>query len=113
MEMEDALACLAALSQQTRLEAFRQLVAAEPDGLPSGALAQKLAVPPSTLSTHLNVLSHARLVTSRRNSRSIVYRADLARLNALARFLVEDCCGGKGCVSSDILTLSNCEEPRP
>jgi hypothetical protein len=51
-------------------------------------------------------------VTSRRNSRSIVYRADLARLNALARFLVEDCCGGKGCASSDILALSKCEEPQ-
>ncbi|QGM98977.1 ArsR/SmtB family transcription factor [Methylocystis parvus] len=95
METEAALACLAALSQQTRLEAFRQLVRAEPQGLAAGELARKLSVPQNTLSTHLNVLSNASLVASARKGRSVIYRADLTRLSALLRFLVEDCCGGR------------------
>ena len=94
MEIETALACLAALSQPTRLDAFRTLVRAEPSGLAAGELAGKLGVPQNTLSAHLNILSHARLVGSARSGRSVVYRADLSRLNALVRFLVEDCCGG-------------------
>ncbi|WP_330084723.1 metalloregulator ArsR/SmtB family transcription factor [Methylocystis iwaonis] len=109
METETALACLAALSQQTRLEAFRALVRAEPKGLPAGDLARLLGVPQNTLSAHLNVLSHAKLVTSARNGRSVVYRADLSQLNALIRFLVEDCCGGTGCAPAQILNLSKCE----
>lgn len=106
METETALACLAALSQSTRLDAFRQLVRAEPKGLAAGELARKLSVPQNTLSAHLNVLSHAGLVTSARNGRSVVYRADLSRLNALVRFLAEDCCSGVGCASSDLITLT-------
>lgn len=100
MESETALACLAALSQQTRLDAFRQLVRAEPDGLAAGDLARLLGVQQNTLSAHLNILSHARIVSSARKGRSIVYRAELSRLDALVRFLVEDCCGGAGCAAA-------------
>jgi DNA-binding transcriptional ArsR family regulator len=95
MEIETALLCLAALAQPTRLDAFRLLVQHEPGGLPAGELARHLATPQNTLSAHLNILSHARLVTSRRKGRSIVYRSDLARLNELVLFLVRDCCGGR------------------
>ncbi|MEK4034352.1 metalloregulator ArsR/SmtB family transcription factor [Methylocystis sp. IM3] len=112
MESEAALACLAALSQQTRLDAFRQLVRAESTGLPAGELARRLNVPQNTLSAHLNVLSHAKLVSSARKGRSIVYRADLTRLDALLRFLVEDCCGGAGCAQMDVLDISPCEQNR-
>ena len=97
METETALACLAALSQPTRLDAFRLLVRHEPGGLPAGDIARALSVPQNTLSAHLNVLSHAKLVSNTRAGRSVVYRADLARLNALARYLAEDCCGGAVC----------------
>ncbi|PPD41881.1 MAG: transcriptional regulator [Methylocystis sp.] len=110
MEIEIAIGCLAALSQQTRLDAFRQLVRAEPRGLPAGDLARSLSVPQNTLSAHLNVLSHAKLVTSARSGRSVVYRADLTRLNALVRFLVEDCCGGVGCAPL-VADLASCCPP--
>ena len=110
--MEAALACLAALSQPTRLEAFRLLVRHEPKGLPAGDVARALCVPQNTLSAHLNVLSQARLVMSARNGRSIVYRADLSRLNALTRFLAEDCCGGAACASADRLAAITCESSR-
>ncbi len=109
METESALACLAALSQSTRLEAFRLLVRHEPKGLPAGDVARTLCIPQNTLSAHLNVLSQASLVVSASNGRSIVYRADLSRLNALARFLAEDCCGGATCASADSLSLTTCE----
>lgn len=110
MESESALVCFAALAQPTRLDAFRLLVRAEPGGLPAGELARRLGVPQNTLSAHLNVLSHARLVMSARNGRSVVYRADVSRLSALLRFMAEDCCGGAGCASAENLLLSTCEE---
>jgi ArsR family transcriptional regulator len=100
MESEETLACFAALSQTTRLEAFQRLIRAEPSGLAAGELARELGVPQNTLSAHLGVLSHARLVSSARKGRSIVYRAEVSRLNALVRFLLDDCCGGAGCVEA-------------
>jgi len=86
---------LAALSQSTRLEAFRTLVQHEPDGLAAGELARILEVPQNTLSAHLSVLSRAGLVISERHSRSIVYRASLAAFQKVALFLLQDCCGGQ------------------
>ena len=109
MEIEAALACLSALSQPTRLETFRLLVRHEPEGLPAGDVARALCVPQNTLSAHFNVLSQAKLVISARTGRSIVYRADLSRLNALARFLAEDCCGGAPCAPADSLARIKCE----
>lgn len=108
METETALACLAALSQQTRLDAFRLLVRHEPKGLPAGDIAKALSVPQNTLSAHLNILFHAQLVKSARAGRNVVYRANLARLGALARFLSEDCCGGAGCAESKAPLFDNC-----
>lgn len=93
MESEDAIAALAALAQRTRLDAFRLLVRHEPDGVPVGDLARELKTPHNTMSAHLAVLSRAGLVKHERRSRSIIYRADLARLREMTLFLVKDCCG--------------------
>jgi len=95
MDLETALLAFAALSQPTRLEAYRLLVAHEPAGLAAGAIAERLAVPQNTLSAHLAVLARAGLVASERRGRSIVYRADLAAMRDLALFLMRDCCGGR------------------
>lgn len=95
MESEPAILALAALAQTTRLEAFRLLVRHEPQALAAGDIADHLAVPANTMSAHLGVLSRAGLVTSERRSRSIVYRADLARLSDLVLFLLKDCCQGR------------------
>ena len=100
MEIEAALASLAALSQPTRLQAFRLLVRHEPAGLAAGDLARALAVPQNTLSAHLNVLAHSALVAPTRKGRSVVYRANVARARNLADFLVEDCCAGAGCAAA-------------
>src|SRR5699024_4080837 len=89
-----AIDSFAALSQQTRLQALRLLVREEPHGLAAGEIARRLAVPHNTLSTHLAVLARAGWVVSQRHSRSIIYRANLAHMNATIRFLVRDCCAG-------------------
>ena len=84
MDSENALSALAALSQQTRLDAFRLLVRHEPEGLPAGDIARHLDVPANTLSTHLAILARAGLVTSERHGRVIQYRADVDGLRCAA-----------------------------
>lgn len=88
----DTLACLA---QATRLEVFRLLVAAEPDGLPAGELAEKLGVPHNTMSNHLAILTRSELVWGERRSRNIIYRASIITLTQALTYLVKDCCGGR------------------
>jgi DNA-binding transcriptional ArsR family regulator len=95
MESEDAILALAALAQSTRLDVFRLLVSHEPEGLAAGEIARALAVPQNTMSSHLSILLRAGLVSAQRFSRSIVYRADLARLQALMVFMLRDCCDGR------------------
>jgi len=113
MDNIDAIAALAALAQPTRLDVFRRLVACEPAGMPAGELARFLAVPQNTLSAHLAVLSRAGLATSERSSRSIIYRANVARLREVTQFLLEDCCGGRPdvCVSP-VSDLSHCRSAK-
>lgn len=109
MENEQVVLALAALAQNTRLDVFRLLVAAEPAGLPAGDVARRLEVPHNTMSSHLGVLSRAGLVRSERFSRSIVYRADLDALRTLIAFLLKDCCGGRPEICAPLLAeLSPC-----
>lgn len=90
-----ATKALAALAQPTRLDVFRLLMRCTPSGCYAGDIAAKLEVPPATLSFHLKHLEQAGLITSQRESRHIVYSADIAGTRDLLRFLTEDCCGGR------------------
>lgn len=105
--MSDAVASFAALSQETRLEAFRLLVRHEPEGLAAGEIARQLSVPHNTMSAHLAVLQRAGWVFSRRQSRSIIYRANLAHMNDTVQFLVRDCCAGHPEVCNPFSTSSD------
>lgn len=89
-----ALAALAALGQPTRLEIFRMLIAAEPDGLSAGTLAEKIGSPHNTLSSHVSILARSGLVSGTRDGRSIIYRADVDAIKGLVGFLINDCCSG-------------------
>ncbi|MEW6639833.1 MAG: helix-turn-helix transcriptional regulator [Pseudomonadota bacterium] len=112
MESETAIAAMAALAQATRLDAFRLLVKHEPDGIPAGELARLLGVPQNTMSAHLGILSRAGLVTAERQSRSIIYRANLAGFQAVALFLLQDCCGGRAEVCAPVIaSLTPCCPP--
>jgi ArsR family transcriptional regulator len=97
MEKSDAVAALAALAQDNRLDVFRLLVQAGPDGMPAGAVAAALDLAPNTLTFHFDRLRTAGLVTVRRDGRSMIYAAQFDRMNALVGFLTENCCGGVSC----------------
>lgn len=84
---------LGALAQETRLELYRALVERGANGLSAGVLAERLNVPPSSLSFHLRTLQHAGLITQRRASRQMIYAADFAAMNAVLQYLTENCCG--------------------
>ena len=92
MDVSSAIDCFSALSQPTRLEAFRLLVRCEPEGLPAGEIARRLVIPHNTMSAHLSVLDRAGLVFSRRQSRLVIYRANLDVMQETIKFLVRDCC---------------------
>jgi ArsR family transcriptional regulator len=94
MESSDAVAALAALAQDSRLQVFRLLVQAGPEGLAAGRIGDALNLPGATLSFHLTQLRNAGLVTSRRDGRSLIYAAEYDAMNALIGFLTENCCGG-------------------
>lgn len=94
MEKSVAVAALAALAQDNRLDVFRLLVQAGPAGMPAGSVADALGLAPNTLSFHFDRLRTAGLVTVRRESRSMIYAARFETMNALLVFLTENCCGG-------------------
>lgn len=110
MEITNAIASFAALSQDTRLKAFRLLVSHEPDGLPAGEVARNLGVPHNTMSVHLATLSRAGWVVSQRQSRQIIYRASLAHMETVIQFLLKDCCAGHPELCGSLLdSLSGCD----
>src|ERR1051325_907848 len=94
MKDADALAALAALSQENRLAIFRLLVQAGPEGLPAGRVADTLDIAPNALTFHFDRLRSAGLVTVRRDGRSMIYAAQFDAMNALLGFLTENCCQG-------------------
>lgn len=95
MKTYAALEALAALSQRTRLEIFRFLVEAGPEGSTVGSIADALKVPPPTLSFHLKELSHADLVASQQEGRFIRYTANFAAMTGLVAYLTKNCCRGQ------------------
>src|SRR5215469_12444723 len=95
MELNDAIKRLSALAQDARLEVFRLLVKAGPDGLPAGEIARKLDTHANTMSAQLLILANAKLVCARRVGRSIIYAANFEAMRDLLLFLTEDCCGGR------------------
>jgi ArsR family transcriptional regulator, arsenate/arsenite/antimonite-responsive transcriptional repressor len=93
MTSEDTIAALAALAHAHRLAAYRLLVEAGPEGLSAGLVAEKLRIPPSSLTFHLQQLFRAQLITQRRLSRQLIYAAKFMTMNALLAYLTKNCCG--------------------
>jgi DNA-binding transcriptional ArsR family regulator len=102
MEATAAIGALGALAQEHRLAVFRLLVQAGEDGMPAGAIADALGIPNSSLSFHLAQLSRAGLISQERRSRSLIYTADYAAMNALLGYLTENCCAGATCAPDAI-----------
>jgi ArsR family transcriptional regulator, arsenate/arsenite/antimonite-responsive transcriptional repressor len=97
MEKMEVVAALAALAQANRLDVFRLLVQAGPDGMTAGTIAEALDLPPNTLTFHFDRLRMAGLATVRRDGRSMIYAARFETMNSLLGFLTENCCGGAPC----------------
>ena len=120
MDINEALIAFDALSQETRLRVFRLLVESGPDGAPAGKISETLGLPHNTLSFHLNHMSNADLVVSRREGRSIIYSANFEFFTSLIRFMVEDCCRVEFAnirndkkTGSSIIELMNCCQTPP
>src|SRR3979411_2438862 len=97
MEKTDVVAALAALAQDSRLDVYRLLVQAGPEGMPAGAVAAALDLAPNTLTFHFDRLRTAGLVTVRRDGRSMIYAAQFEAMNSLLGYLTDNCCGGGAC----------------
>jgi DNA-binding transcriptional ArsR family regulator len=93
MVSTEAVRALGALAHEARLAILLILVECGPGGLPAGVIAEQLGMPPSSLTFHVQHLHQAGLVTQRRVSRQRIYAADVARINGLLDFLIENCCG--------------------
>ena len=94
MKGPQAVEALGALAHEHRLAAYRLLVERGPGGLPAGAIAERLGLPPSSLTFHLQHLHRAGLVAQQRTGRQIIYAADFGAMNELIGYLTENCCGG-------------------
>ena len=101
MKAATAIEALGALAQEHRLALFRLLVQAGEKGMAAGAIAQALGVPNSSLSFHLAQLRNAGLILQERQHRSLIYRANYPAMNALVAYLMENCCAGADCSSSE------------
>jgi DNA-binding transcriptional ArsR family regulator len=104
----EVVKALGALAQETRLKLFRLLVVAGQDGLTPGHMAEALEVAPTALSFHLKELSHAGLVSTQRDGRHIIYRAEFKAMDSLLAFLTAECCQGQPCLTTTAPTCRTC-----
>lgn len=98
MEINDAVAALSALAQETRLAIFRLLMQTGEAGLPVGQVANTLGLAPATLSFHLKALIQVRLISQSRNGRHRICRAEFSTMDQLLTYLTENCCRGEPCL---------------
>ena len=97
MDSTAIVTALNALAHEHRLEVFRHLVQAGPEGLTAGTLSGRLEVSPSSLSFHLKDLVKADLIRARHVGRQIFYSARFETMYGLLAYLTENCCGGNPC----------------
>lgn len=109
MDKKDILNALAALGQETRLDVFRLLVRAGPEGIPAGEIATRLDTVQNTMSAHLKVLAHAGLVRPERDGRIVRYVADMTGLRDLLAYLMEDCCNGAPELCQPVIQAVTCK----
>jgi len=99
MKLEKAAAQLEALGNPTRLGIYRLLVRAGHEGLPVGAVQDRMNMAASTLSHHLRRLIDTDLVTQERQATTLICRAHYPTMDALIGFLADECCADAGCAA--------------
>lgn len=89
----DAALAFAALGSEQRLGVLRSLVRAGPEGLPMGALSDRMGIAPSTLTHHIQALTSAGLVEQTRQGRQMICAAAAFDLvQQLSSYLLAECC---------------------
>jgi DNA-binding transcriptional ArsR family regulator len=113
MKKQNVVAALAALAQDNRLDVFRLLAQAGPEGRSAGSVASALKLAPNTLTFHFDRLREAGLVTVRRDGRSMIYAARFDTMDALLGYLTENCCRGQTdpCMPAECKTLLSSVTP--
>lgn len=101
MNVEQAAKQLEALGNPTRLQVYRILVRAGDAGLPVGRLQERMSIPASTLSHHLQRLIVTGLVTQERQATTLICRANYPAMDSLVGFLVDECCADAACSTSE------------
>ena len=96
MKTSAVIDALAALAHEYRLAIYRMLVEQGPGGLPAGVIGERLGLPPSSLTFHLQALHRAGLIAQQRASRQLIYSADYAVMNGLVGYLTDKCCVAEG-----------------
>ncbi len=86
---------LSTLGHPQRLALFRLLMRRYPDRVPATELAQALGLKPNTLSTYVNALMQAGLITQERAGTSLRYAIDMEATRATFDYLLLDCCRGR------------------
>ena len=109
MDKISAMAALAALGQETRLDIFRLLVQAGQEGVPAGEVATRLGAVQNTASAHLKILSYAGLVRNERDGRVVRYVADMTGFRDLLAYLMEDCCNGAPELCQPVIKAVTCD----
>lgn len=97
MNIEEAAKQLEALGNPTRLQLYRILVRAGHGGLPVNQVQERLGIPASTLSHHLQRLVQNGLVSQERHATTLICRAVYPAMEALLGFLADECCIEESC----------------
>jgi ArsR family transcriptional regulator len=98
MKSREAVGALGALAHEYRLEVYRLLVREGPEGLPAGAIGERVGLAPSSLTFHLQAMQRAGLIRQARVSRQLFYSADYSAMNGLVGYLTDECCSaGTAC----------------
>ena len=96
LALEEAAQGFAAVGSEPRLEVLLALVRAGPDGLVVGDVQARVGLPASTLAHHLRFLAAGGLIEQERRGRVVINRAAYEQIEALAAFLLQECCAEAG-----------------
>jgi DNA-binding transcriptional ArsR family regulator len=102
MKLEIAAQQLASLGNPIRLKLYRALVRAGEDGVPCGALQDRLGVAASTLSHHIKHLMDAGLIRQERQGTTLYCHAIYPSMHALIGYLTDECCLDQRCKTDGV-----------
>lgn len=97
MNIEAVANALKELGHPTRLTIYKSVVKAGHQGISVGGIQEQLGIPGSTLSHHISGLVSAGLLTQRREGRTLFCVAEYQYLDAVIRFLLDECCTNENC----------------